>query len=136
MKTHSESIHPFWNLSEAELRKEFAANPPDALDAALQLQAARDPAAFRKLLLALLEQFLPRARRRSLAGLPESTRLVGDLGIDSLSLAELAFKLDELFGVRVETRELAGIQTVGELLHFAERKLADQLRADAPLGVA
>jgi acyl carrier protein len=35
----------------------------------------------------------------------------------------MAFKMDELFGIPIEIREVAGIATVGDLKAFLRRKL-------------
>jgi acyl carrier protein len=68
--------------------------------------------------LATLAFYLPRHARRSLADTPDSARLREDLGLDSLALAEAAFKLDDVLGIPVETREVGNLATVGDLLDF------------------
>lgn len=77
---------------------------------------------------ALLEFYLPRPSRRSLAEEPGSARLKEDLGLDSLALAEAVFKWDDLFGVPIETREAAGLTTLAQLRDF----LAVKMGVDAP----
>ncbi len=55
--------------------------------------------------------------------LKDELRLNQDLGLDSLALTEMAFKMDELFGISIETREMAGVETVGDLKAFLRGKL-------------
>jgi acyl carrier protein len=50
-------------------------------------------------------------------------RLAEDLGLDSLALSEMTFKMEELFGFTAETRDILGIRTVGELIDFLAAKL-------------
>lgn len=47
-----------------------------------------------------------------------------DLGADSLDIVELSMALEEEFGVEeMEEDELASIITVGDLVHYLQRKL-------------
>src|SRR5689334_9455564 len=90
----------------AELRASLAGFPTEAVDAVLAWHDAPSSARLDAALRAVIEFYLPTACRRSLAGLPATTRLREDLGVDSLTLAEMAFKCDELFGVSTELREV------------------------------
>jgi len=71
----------------------------------------------------MIEFHLPSGAGRIPAELNDDDRLKQDLGLDSLSLTEMAFKLDELLGVRIEIREVVGIETVGDLKSFLLEKL-------------
>jgi acyl carrier protein len=52
--------------------------------------------------------------------------LVGDLGLDSLSLAELAFALEDLFGLDAITPERAmTLRTVGDIIGLIEEAITD-----------
>jgi len=104
--------------TEAEIREELRGFPPPAIDAVVSLKSGTDPASLRACLLSVLEFYLPQAARRSLADVPDSARLREDLALDSLALAEAAFKLDEVLGIPVETREVGNLSTVGELHAF------------------
>jgi acyl carrier protein len=57
--------------------------------------------------------------------LKDEFRLNQDFGIDSLALTEIAFKLDELFGVPIEIREMGGVQTVADFKALLVRKFAE-----------
>jgi 3-hydroxyacyl-[acyl-carrier-protein] dehydratase len=66
---------------------------------------------------------LPRGAPELPSDLSNNLRLVQDIGLDSLSLTELVLNMDGLLGVPIETRELVGISTVGDLKVFLSRKL-------------
>lgn len=58
------------------------------------------------------------------AGCDESTRLVDDLAYDSLSLLELAFAVEEAFGLRpMDMQTATRIQTVADLEAYVLREL-------------
>lgn len=56
--------------------------------------------------------------------LPDSARLIGDLGFDSLTLAEIVFFLEDLYQVSISNEELMRITTIGELRAFIRVKVA------------
>ena len=50
--------------------------------------------------------------------------LAGDLGINSLELAELALRCDEEFGVEIEDEDIHRLITVGDVANYIEEKTA------------
>lgn len=93
------------------------------VDAALRYHANGVADALIEMLPGMIEFHLPSGVARPPAVLEDELRLNQDLGLDSLALTEMAFKLDDLFGIPIETREMAGVQTVGDLKTFLMRKL-------------
>ena len=109
--------------SEDDIRTELRGFPASAVEAVLALRGDFSADRLRAALLGVLEFYLPKSAARSLAGVPDTARLSEDMGVDSLSLAEAAFKLDELLAVPIETHETAQVKTVGELHTLLCRKL-------------
>ena len=58
--------------------------------------------------------------------LADEMRLVQDLGLDSLSLTEMAFVLDDMFELSIETRDVFGVMTVGDLKAFLKARVEKQ----------
>ena len=50
---------------------------------------------------------------------PES-QLANDLGINSLELAELAFRLEEEFGIEIKDEDIPTLITVGDVANYIE----------------
>ncbi|MBO7195901.1 MAG: acyl carrier protein [Clostridia bacterium] len=46
--------------------------------------------------------------------------LSGDLGINSLELAELVFECEEQFGIEIEDEDLRNFTTVGDVVRYLE----------------
>ena len=109
--------------SEEDIRTELRGFPTSAVAAVLALRDDFTVGNLRSALLGILEFYLPKSGVQSLANVPDETRLSEDMGVDSLSLAEAAFKLDELLTVPIETHETAQVKTVGELHALLCRKL-------------
>jgi acyl carrier protein len=47
-----------------------------------------------------------------------------DLGVDSLSMVEIALAAEERFGVKIPDGELTGLRTVGNAVDYIEKVLA------------
>lgn len=116
----------FQHLTDEQLRHELRGFPSITVEAALTLQANAAPAQVSAVVVRILSFYLPRGAEADLTAQPDAARLREDLGIDSLALSEAAFKLEELFDMRVENAELAEMQTLGDLRKFAERRLLDR----------
>ena len=54
----------------------------------------------------------------------EDAKLEADLGINSLELAELAFKLEDEFGIEVKDEDIPSLITVGDVANYIEEKKA------------
>jgi len=62
--------------------------------------------------------------------LDTETRLYADLGLDSLGMVALLFRLQEAFGVEFDEEadiDIGSLRTVGDLLHIAQKLLAPAL---------
>lgn len=54
-----------------------------------------------------------------------SSRLIDDLGGDSLDLLELMMALEERFGFEVPDKDAEGINTAGDVVTYVKRRLAE-----------
>ena len=112
--------------TEEALRHELRGFPASAVEAVLSLREEFTAERLRAAMLGILEFYLPKSGARSLAGVSDEARLSEDMGADSLSLAEAAFKLDELLTVPIETHETVQVKTVGALHALLCHKLGLQ----------
>lgn len=106
-------------------REESIRHLPAAARAAFErFQADGDPATLDPVVLAILEDFIPRDPTRPLAELPGSTRLIDDLGFDSLAITEVVFFTEDLFGINISNQEIVQVRTLDDLRGFIGRKVA------------
>ena len=105
------------------IRADLAGFPAAAVDAALRFREDGAPGSLEAMVLGMLAYYRPSNRTEPLDAMPPETRFREELGIDSLTLAEMVFKLDELLGVPIEMHEVAQVQTLGELQTFLRQKL-------------
>lgn len=106
-------------------REESIRHLPAAARAAYhQFQAAGDPVTLDPVIFAILGDFIPRAPAVPLAELPGTTRLIDDLGFDSLAITEVVFFSEDLFGISISNEEIIQVRSLDDLRGFIRRKVA------------
>jgi acyl carrier protein len=113
----------FTTKTTAQIEDDLLGYPPSCVAAALRFHEDGQPETLFEVLPGMIEFHLPSGTAKPPAVLQDELRLGPDLGLDSLALTEMAFVMDDLFGIPIETREMAGVQTVGDLKAFLIRKL-------------
>jgi acyl carrier protein len=125
MKTSAPTsvIHPTTSTDrETNLR-----HLPAAARAAFErFQAGGDPATLDPVLFAILEDYVPHSSARPLAELPGDTRLIDDLGFDSMAITEVVFFTEDLFGINITNEEIIQVRTLDDLRGFIRRKVTLQ----------
>jgi len=105
-------------------REDLIRRLPDGARAAFQrFQAGGDPADLDQVVLAILKDFAPRNSTVRLDQLPGETRLIDDLGFDSLAITEVVFYVEDLFQISITNEEIAQVRSLGALRSFIRRKI-------------
>ncbi len=97
---------------------------PETVEAAIRFRSTHDLEALPTVVYGIIERHLPPENTRSLADAGDDTRLIEDLGIDSLTLLEIVLTIEETIGISVENEELRDIRTLGEVKTFIVRKIS------------
>lgn len=98
--------------------------PPVARAAYARFQSSGDLAALDPVLHAILEDYIPRPSAVPLGELPGHTRLIDDLGFDSLAITEVVFFAEDLFGIGITNEEISQVRTLADLQGFIRGKVA------------
>lgn len=107
--------------------------PAEVRAAYQRYQQTGEPEAVDIVALAVIRDFMPRRPGAETAvALADETRLMADLGYDSLAIAESIFFFEDLFQVRINNAEIVHVSTVGELRKFIREKVAQVSRPNRP----
>lgn len=98
--------------------------PADVRAAFQRFQAEGDPDGLDPVILAILEDYIPLSPAVPLAQLPGTTRLIEDLGFDSLAITEVVFFAEDLFGITITNEEIIKVGTLDDLRGFIRTKVS------------
>lgn len=108
--------------ASADREEAFRSLPPAAQAAFQHYIAAGDVTALDQVILAILEDYIPRPPARPLSELPGNTLLMNDLGFDSLAIAEVVFFTEDLLAIRIANEEIIQVRTLDDLRRFIRSK--------------
>ena len=117
---------PLARLSEGEIEQHLRGFPDEAIQSAIGLRTDQSKQSIETFLIHLLMFYLPAGTQTPDEPPNGETRLRDELGLDSLSMAEAMFKIEEVFDIRVEAAEIAEITTLAD----ARVVLAEKLSVD------
>lgn len=84
----------------------------------------RDPAALDSVVIAIIAYHRPnRSLVKNPEDMPDASRLIADLGYDSLAIAEIVFFVEDLYQVTISNDDLKALDTVADLRAFVRAKL-------------
>lgn len=117
---------PLTDDQAAEIRAALKRCRPETIDAALRFRASGDPAEIPVIVYGIVERHLAPevSQKLDLHHIDEGTRLVEDLGIDSLTMLEIVLSIEETMAMRIENEELKDLRTLGNVKTFISEKLA------------
>jgi acyl carrier protein len=73
-------------------------------------------------------QALAEYLKRDPASIKESYHLRDDLGLDSMAVIELLYKIEETFNLQIPDEDLSGLTTVGDVAGYVQKRLAPAAR--------
>ena len=85
-----------------------------------------DRAVTEKIIKALAEYL-----RRNPDSIEPDHHLRDDLGLDSMAVIELLYKIEEAFDIQIPDQDLIGLSTVGAVCEYVEHRLAPPKRPTA-----
>ena len=68
---------------------------------------------------------------RDVATIKESHHLRDDLGLDSMAVIELLYKIEETFDLQIPDQDLPALTTVGSVAAYVQRRVAQARPASA-----
>ena len=114
---------PLERLTEAEVKHLLRWFSDTAISSALALRTGSNTDDFKSCLFGILIFYLPQGTTVPDFEPSVDTRIRDDLGLDSLSMAEAMFKIEELFDIRVENTEILEIITISDACCLLVEKL-------------
>ena len=108
----------------AALRSSLKRCSPQTVEAAVRFHTTGDLGEIPAIVYGIIERHLPAENTRDLSQASDDTKLIEDLGIDSLTLLEVVLSIEETTGISVENEELREISTLGQVKAFVTQKIS------------
>jgi acyl carrier protein len=115
----------------ADLKEGLRRCKPETIQAAIRYRETRDPDAIPQIVYGILERYQPATAAVKLSDAQDDSRLIEDIGLDSLTLLEIVLSIEEVLQLRIENEELREIRTIGQLNAFLHARITGA-KTDAP----
>jgi acyl carrier protein len=110
-------------LKHEELRDALKRCPKAAIEAAIAFNDSRDPDLVPTIVMGIIERFVEPEVRPVIREGKDGTRLLEDLGIDSLLMVEIVILIEETLDIHIENEELRHLRTVGDIKVYLDAKI-------------
>jgi acyl carrier protein len=97
--------------------------PPELLENFSEFHANKDPEKLDELVLGLLTFLMPEPPQTPLTEYSDDTLLREDLGVDSITISEVVFLIEDLFEISISNEDLMKIETLGDLRGYLRGRL-------------
>jgi acyl carrier protein len=115
----------------ADLKEGLRRCSPETIEAAIRFREKGEVDAIPTIVFGILDRYQPATEAVKLSEANENTRLIEDIGLDSLTLLEIVLSIEEVLKLRIENEELREIRTLGQLNKFLHDKITGAT-VDAP----
>jgi acyl carrier protein len=115
----------------ADLKEGLRRCSPETIEAAIRYREKGDVDAIPTIVFGILDRYQPATAAVKLSAANDNTRLIEDIGLDSLTLLEIVLSIEEVLKLRIENEELREIRTLGQLNKFLHDKITGAT-AEAP----
>lgn len=102
-------------LAEKRAKESLVGFPAPVTDAYLAFATTGDLRQLDTVVLGVLRFYLAKKPTGTLENMPGSTRLMDDLGCDSLTMMDTVFTVESLFDIKIDDTELMQIATLDDL---------------------
>lgn len=106
-----------------KLRDLLRGFPESTVQACAEFQQTQGGEAFERAFAGVIEHHLRQPAPQPIAKMPGSTKLVADLGLDSLTMAEMAFLFEDLFATQLPHEDYLKIVTLDDLRGLLRTKI-------------
>lgn len=120
----SASSSPVQSAASANYEEKIRHLPVAAQTAFRRYQATGEVAELDVLVASILEDFIPKPPPQPLTEMPGSTRLIDELGFDSLAITEVVFFTEDLLQIHIANDEILRVSTLDDLRAFVRRKVS------------
>jgi acyl carrier protein len=107
----------------ADLKEGLRRCSPETIESAIRYRETGDVDTIPIIVFGILDRYQPATATVKLSEANDNTRLIEDIGLDSLTLLEIVLSIEEVLKLHIENEELREIRTLGQLNKFLHNKI-------------
>jgi 3-hydroxyacyl-[acyl-carrier-protein] dehydratase len=107
----------------ADLKEGLRRCSTATIEAAIRYRETGDIDTIPTIVFGILDRYQPATATVKLSEANDNTRLIEDIGLDSLTLLEIVLSIEEVLKLHIENEELREIRTLGQLNGFLHDKI-------------
>ena len=109
---------------EEALRESLKRCSPETIEKAVELRKTGNAELAGDVVIGIIERFLEPDKREILKNATDDTRMVDDLGLDSLTMVEIVLAVEEAVDTSIDNEDVQKIHTLGDIKSYIKAKLA------------
>jgi len=114
----------------AEIRTSLKRCSVETIEATIRFRETGDTVEIQTIIYGIIERYLPPESNVSLKNAEETTSLMEDLGIDSLTMLEIVLSIEEALKISIPTDDLRSIRTLGDAKSYIKTRLENPTESE------
>ena len=114
----------FTQEDEAALRDSLKRCSPATIEKAVEFRKTGNPELVGDVVIGIIERFVEPDKRDALKNPPDSLVIIDDLGLDSLTMVEIVFAVEDAIGTTIDEDEVQKLRTLGDIKNFIKEKVS------------
>lgn len=115
----------FTQEDEAALRDSLKRCSPATIEKAVEFRKTGNPRTRSgDVVIGIIERFVEPDKRDALKNPPDSLVIIDDLGLDSLTMVEIVFAVEDAIGTTIAEDEVQKLRTLGDIKNFIKEKVS------------
>jgi acyl carrier protein len=114
------------STDHADLEEALRRCTPETIAAARRYRETGEVTEIPAIVFGIIDRYQPATAPVQLTNADDTTRLIEDLGLDSLTLLEIVMSIEEVLQIRIANEDLRGIRTLAQLNKFLAAKISGE----------
>ena len=114
----------FTSEDEAALRDALKRCSEQTIEKAVEFRKTGNSELVGPVVRGLIERFLEPEKRGALKSASDSTKMIEDLGLDSLTMVEIVLAVEDAIGMSIDNEDIQKLTTLGDIKSYIKEKVS------------
>lgn len=114
----------FTSEDEAALRDALKRCSEQTIEKAVEFRKTGNVELVGPVVMGIIERFLEPEKREALKSASDSTNMIEDLGLDSLTMVEIVLAVEDAIGMSIDNDDIQKLKTLGDIKNYIKEKVS------------